>query len=67
MEIGIIAIQKTASQPFTRRMNTGSPCTDAHRDLTPFTAPPSNLGTDARTFPVFKDLKPVEVLRRRGQ
>jgi hypothetical protein len=33
-EIGSIAIQKMASQPFTRRMNTGSPCTDAQSDET---------------------------------
>lgn len=34
-EIGIMTIQKMASQPFTRRMNTGSPCTMAHSDFMP--------------------------------
>ena len=32
-DTGIIAIQKMVSQPLTRRMNTGSPCTEAHKDL----------------------------------
>jgi hypothetical protein len=29
--IGIMATQKIVSHPLTRRMNTGSPCTDAQR------------------------------------
>jgi hypothetical protein len=32
IETGIIASQKTVSQPFTLRMNTGSPWTDAQID-----------------------------------
>jgi hypothetical protein len=36
METGIMAIQKMVSQPFTLRMKTGSPCTDAHRVLMTF-------------------------------
>jgi hypothetical protein len=29
-ETGIMAIQNSVNQPFVRRMNTGSPLTDAH-------------------------------------
>ena len=31
-ETGISKIQNTVSHPLTRRMNTGSPCTDAHSE-----------------------------------
>jgi hypothetical protein len=34
MDTGIMTIQKMVSQPFTRRMKTGSPCTDAQSDFT---------------------------------
>jgi hypothetical protein len=34
IEIGIMAIQKIVSHPFTRCMNTGSPWTEDHRDFT---------------------------------
>jgi hypothetical protein len=31
--MGIIATQKSVSQPLTRRMKTGSPWIDAHKDF----------------------------------
>src|SRR5689334_413258 len=34
IDTGIISSQAIASQPLTRRMKTGSPCTIAHKDLT---------------------------------
>jgi hypothetical protein len=38
---GIMNSQKMVSQPLTRRMNTGSPCTEAHKLLTTDSRPPS--------------------------
>jgi hypothetical protein len=37
-ETGIMQIQKIVIQPLTRRMNTGSPCTDDHKLRTTLTA-----------------------------
>ena len=47
IETGIIATHKIVIHPLTRRMNTGSPCTDAHNDLIAVTAhrvPASTFG-----------------------
>src|SRR5689334_10436742 len=38
IDTGIMAIQKTVSQPLTRRIKTGSPCTCAQSDLATFIA-----------------------------
>src|SRR5690349_7196819 len=38
--MGIIATQKTANHPLTRRIKTGSPCTLAHNAFIVFTVPP---------------------------
>ena len=41
--MGIMASQITVNQPFTRRMKTGSPCTDAQRPFaTPIVSDPSS-------------------------
>ena len=45
-EIGIITLQKTVSHPFTRRMNTGSPWTLAHKDLMTDTSSSFRLARD---------------------
>src|SRR3954454_11844662 len=71
IETGIIPIQKIVSQPLTRRMNTGSPWTEAHSDLIvairgsyPFgsqrkQAPPSQLAAPYIKEPGVVNTSPV--------
>lgn len=64
MDTGIIAIQNSVSHPFTLRIKTGSPCTDAHNERMAFTLWPARgepeRDCEREETPVVLGIDPVE-------